>query len=177
MPAGSHAFSFQRRYLLCQPHFLLPWQALELAFCAQCFSFAIECPGSHENNGSMGSGVMSSLPSIVQRNASLDIGGVPGIERSISAADHVDIVCLWMIHTLLLALLPCALAHRPFLVFLYWFMQSIEREGRSEDAASEQAVPVSNTISTVAFAGIYLLRHLCELAYDALERVGTLHEP
>src|SRR5215469_1997535 len=109
MLEGSRAFSITRRHLLCLPKFLLPWQALEFTFCAQGLSFAVERPGSHENNRSMGSGVTSSLSSIVQRNASLDIGGVASIECSISAADHVDNVCLRMIHTPLLALLPVPL--------------------------------------------------------------------
>src|SRR5712691_5881393 len=59
----------------------------------------------------MGSGVTPSLPSIVESNASLDIDGVAGIERPISTADHVDVVCLqmrYLIHTPLLALLPFA---------------------------------------------------------------------
>src|SRR5262249_21586476 len=103
MLEDSPAFSFRRRYLLCHPQFLLPWQALELTFCAQCLSFAVEGPASHQGNRSMRSGVASPLSSIVQRNASLDIGGVPGIERPISAAAHVDVVCLLTIHTLLLA--------------------------------------------------------------------------
>ena len=38
-------------------------------------------------------------------------------------------------------------------------------------------MPVSNAILTVAFPGIYLARHLYELASDALERVGTQHKP
>src|SRR5215467_5313836 len=84
-------------------------QSLELTFCSQCFSFTVECPGSHERDRSMGSGVTPSLSSIVQGNASLDIDGVASIERPVSAADHVDVVCLrmrYVIHTLLLALLP-----------------------------------------------------------------------
>ncbi len=120
MLEGSRALSLQRRHLLCQPQFLLTWQALELMFCSQCLSFAVERPGSNERDRSMGSGVASSLSSIVQSNASLDIAGIPSVERPINAADHVDVVCLRMIYTPLLALLPCALAHRPFLVSLYW---------------------------------------------------------
>src|SRR5262249_58560724 len=104
MLEDSPAFSFQRRYLLCQPHLVLPWQALELTFCAQCLSFAVERPGSHENNRSMGSGVTSPLSSIVESNAPFDVGGVASIERPISAADHVDIVYLRMIHVPFLAL-------------------------------------------------------------------------
>src|SRR5260221_156144 len=59
------------------------------------------------------SGRAPSLSSIVESNASLDIDGVPSIERSISAADHVDVVCLrmrYVIHPPLLALLPVAFA-------------------------------------------------------------------
>src|SRR6266566_838724 len=84
-------------------------QSLELTFCSQCFSFTVERPGSHERDRSMGSGVTPSLSSIVERNASLDINGVASIERPVSTADHVDVVCLrmrYVIHTPLLALLP-----------------------------------------------------------------------
>src|SRR5258707_11978603 len=94
MLAGSRALSLQRRNLLCQPQFLLAWQALELTFCSQCLSFAVESPGSHERDRSMGSGVTSSLSSVVESDASLDIDGVPSVERPISAAGHVDVVCL-----------------------------------------------------------------------------------
>src|SRR6266516_902880 len=111
MVEDSRASSLKRCSLLCQPQFLLTWQALELTFCSQCLAFAVERPSSHERDRSMGSGVTPSLPSIVESNASLDIDGVPGIERPISAADHVDVVCLrmrYLIHTPLLALLPFA---------------------------------------------------------------------
>src|SRR5260370_8151798 len=91
MLEDSRASSFKSSHLLCHPQFLLTWQALELTFCAQCLSFAVECPGRHERDRSMGSGVPPSLSSIVQSNASLDIDGVPGVERPISAADHVDV--------------------------------------------------------------------------------------
>src|SRR5215471_2518256 len=82
---------------------------LELTFCSQCFSFTVERPGGYERDRSMGSGVTPSLASIVERKASLDIDGVASIERPVSAADHVDVVCLrmrYLLQTPLLALLP-----------------------------------------------------------------------
>src|SRR5260370_36667478 len=109
MVEDSRAFSFRKGGLLCQPQFLLAWQALELMFCSQCLSFAVESPGSHERDRSMGSGVTCPLSCIVQSNASLDIDGVASVERPISAADHVDVVCLrirYLIHPSLLTLLP-----------------------------------------------------------------------
>src|SRR5215470_11392993 len=119
MLEDSRAFSFTKHHLLCQPQFLLPWQALELTFCAQCLSFAIERPGSDKSNRSMGSGVVSPLSSIVESNAPFDVGGVASIERPISAADHVDIMRLRMIHIPPGPFALC-LCHRPFLVSLHW---------------------------------------------------------
>src|SRR5260370_2903501 len=109
MLAGSRALSLQRRHLLCHPQFLLTWQALELTFCSQCLSFAVERPGSNERDRTMGLGVASSLSSIVQSNTSLDVGGIPRAERPINAADHVDLMCLRIIHTPLLTPLHCPL--------------------------------------------------------------------
>ncbi len=111
MVEDSRAFSFKKGGLLCQPQFLLAWQALELTFCSQCLSFAVESLGSHERDRSMGSGVTSSLSSVVESDASLDIDGVPSVERPISAAGHVDVVCLrigYVIHPSLLVLLSFA---------------------------------------------------------------------
>src|SRR6516225_8221413 len=111
MLKDSRAFSFKCSHLFCHPQFLLAWQAFERTFRAQCLSFAVERPGRHERDRSVGSGVAPSLSGIVQSNASLDIDGVAGVERPISAADHVDVVCLQMryvLQTPLLVLVPLA---------------------------------------------------------------------
>src|SRR6266699_4632477 len=111
MLEDSRAFSLESSHLLYHPQFLLAWQALELTFCAQGLSFAVKRPGRHERDRSMGPGVPPSLSSMVQSNASLDIDGVAGVERPISAADHVDVVCLrmrYMLQTPLLVLFPLA---------------------------------------------------------------------
>src|SRR5260370_554268 len=42
----------------------------------------------------MGSSVTTSLSSIVESNASLDIDRISSIKRPIRAADHIDVVCL-----------------------------------------------------------------------------------
>src|SRR6266699_4584291 len=111
MLEDSRASSFKSSHLLCHPPFLLTWQALELTFCAQCLSSAVERPARHQRDRPMGSCVPPSFSSIVQSNASLDIDGVAGVERPISAADHVDVVCLrmrYMLQTPLLVLFPLA---------------------------------------------------------------------
>src|SRR3954454_6317068 len=96
MAGNSLLLPFEQRGFLYHRKFSRTWQTFDRTLCSQCFSFAVESPRCYERDRSMGSSVMPSLSSIVESNASLDIDSVPSIERPVSAADHVDVVCLWM---------------------------------------------------------------------------------
>src|SRR5260370_29635570 len=153
MVEDSRAFSFRKGGLLCQPQFLLAWQALELMFCSQCLSFAVESPGSHERDRSMGSGVTCPLSCIVQSNASLDIDGVASVERPISAADHVDVVCL-PIRYLIHPSRPFSFARCP--ADLSWSPCTDEDRGRGSPGFS--LAPWRHTTEQV------FRRHLCAVS-------------